>query len=273
MWNPFLRFHRGFTVLNCYKILGVSQNATAAEIKKAYRQKAKLFHPDLTKNADSKEFQQIVRAYEILSDLRQRSIFDEAFRTSYTQKKSDGYYFDYYTWLSARQDEESRAKLIFFELMHNREDEAVKEFKRMSMNHADFSLKHWFSREEFMDYGYILAEELALRNEFYDAFILLEQIIRLEYSYNYFRFFFPEVIEFTLNILKKKTEGYMSDELALDVWERALDLGFSAEDDAFFLQKMAAAYTRLGDTYTASICMQEAVKVSSKKKETCFNKL
>lgn len=257
-------------MLDCYRILGVRQNATAAEIKKAYRQKAKLFHPDLTKNSDSKEFQKLVRAYEILSDLRQRSIFDEAFNATYSRKKSEENSFDYYAWLSARQDEESRAKLIFFELMHNREDEAVKEFKRMSMNHAGFSLKYWFSREDFMDYGYILAEELALRNEFYDAFLLLEQIIRLEYSYNYFRFFFPEVIDFTLNILKKKTEGYMSDELALDVWERALDLGFSSKDDAFFLQKMAAAYTRLGDSHTAAICMQEAVKVSSEKKKNVF---
>ena len=149
--------------------------------------------------------------------------------------------------------------------MHHREDEAVSEFKRMCVNHVDFSLKHWFSREDFMDYGYILAEELTIRGEYYDAIILLEQIIRMEYSYSYFRLFFPVVLDFTLSILKRNIDGYINDELAIDVWERALDLGFKAEENAFFLRKMAQAYKRIGDVRTASICMEEAARLCPQK--------
>ncbi len=254
-------------MINCYEILGVRQNATAAEIKRAYRKKAKLLHPDTAQSENSEQFRLLVRAYEILSDQRQRSIFDESFttRSAYTRNSVDS--FDYYKWLSARTDEESRAKLIFFDLMHEREDEAVSEFKRMSMEHADFSLKRWFTREDFMDYGYILAEELALRNEYYDALILLEQIIRMEYSYNYFRLFFPEVMEFTLSLLRRNVVGTLHDELALDVFERALDLGFSAKDDAFFLTQMALIYRRMGDDYTADICLEEAGRATDKKEK------
>lgn len=257
-------------MINCYKVLGVPQNASAAEIKKAYRMKAKLFHPDAAHSTDSEKFQELVKAYEILSDVRQRSLFDESYCTRNAFTRNTKSSFDYYTWLSSRSDEESRAKLIFFDLMHNREDEAVAEFKRMSMNHADFSLKHWFTREDFMDYGYILAEELALRNEYYDALILLEQIIRMEYSYSYFRLFFPEVMEFTSSILKRNVVGVINDELALDVFERALDLGFPAKDDAFFLQQMAELYKKMGDYQTAVICEEEAVKVSSSRKKNDF---
>ncbi len=253
-------------MINCYQVLGVRQDATAAEIKKAYRTKAKLLHPDAAQTTDTKKFQELVKAYEILSDQRQRSIFDESFCTRNAYTKNTQSSFDYYTWLSARTDEESRAKLIFFDLMHNREDEAVEEFKRMSMNHAGFSLKHWFTREDFMDYGYILAEELALRNEYYDALILLEQIIRMEYSYKYFRLFFPEVMEFTASILKRNVVGVINDELALDVYERALDLGFSAKDDAFFLHQMAGLYKKMGDYQTAAICEEEATRSASAKK-------
>ncbi len=242
-------------MIDCYKVLGVRETATAAEIKRAYRQKAKLLHPDKLNGADSESFRRLVQAYEILSDARQRSIFDASFFTRFNIRPEYRESFDYRKWLSARSDYESRAKLIFFDLMRHREDDAVLEFKRMCMNHVDFSLKRWFTREDFMDYGYILAEELVLRREFFDAFNLLEQIIRMEYSYEYFRLFFPEVMDFTLGILKNHIDGILNDELSIDVYERALDLGFSRRDNAFFLTKMAEAYRRMGDVRTAEICM------------------
>lgn len=245
-----------------YKILGVRSNATLAEIKRAYREKVKLLHPDLSGAPTLRdEFNEVVQAYRVLSDARQRSIFDESFfiRIKRSYKNADT--FNYYDWLSARDDEESRAKLIFYTLMHQKEDEAVAEFKRMQMNHADFSLKKWFTREDFMDYGYILAEELVIRGEYYDAIILLEQIIQMEYSYHYFYIFFPEVIDFTLNILRHNIDCVISDELALDVFERALDLNLGKKNDAFFLRKMSEEYHRLGDLSTAEICLRESEKL------------
>jgi len=245
-----------------YKILNVRHNATLAEVKKAYREKVKLLHPDLSGDPTHRdEFNEVVQAYRVLSDARQRSIFDESFFNKIKRSYKDADSFNYYDWLSARQDEESRAKLIFYTLMHQKEDEAVAEFKRMQMNHADFSLKKWFTREDFMDYGYILAEELVIRGEYYDAIILLEQIIQMEYSYQYFFIFFPEVMDFTLNILKRNIDCVISDELALDVYERALDLGFGKAADAFFLRKMSEEYHRLGDDATAEICLREAEKL------------
>lgn len=252
---------------NCYEILGVRRDATAAEIRRAYRIKAKLLHPDTSGEKNSAAFRRLVQAYEVLSDERQRAIFDQSFFSRYHVKHYGTESFDYHTWLTAREDEESRSKLIFWDLMHHRENEAVAEFKRMSVNHADFSLKKWFTREDFMDYGFILAEELTIRAEYYDAIILLEQIIRMEKTYSYFNLFFPEVMSFTVNILKRNVEGNIADELALDVWERALDLGFDSSDDAFFLKKMAEAYSRIGDKSTAEICLEEAVRISGKRHE------
>ena len=83
----------------------------------------------------------------------------------------------------------------------------------------------------------------------------------MEYTFSYFRLFFPEVMEFTRTILVKHIEGNISDELALDVWERALDLGFGQKDDTFFLCKMAEIYERIGDSRTAEICRCEAAKL------------
>ena len=249
-----------------YKVLGVRPNATLAEIKRAYREKAKILHPDTAPNsaasANYELFNELNQAYRVLSDSRQRNIFDESFFVRMKKNRADLKSFNYYDWLSERSDEESRAKLIFYTLMHNKEDEAVAEFKKMQTNHIDFSLKKWFTREDFMDYGYILAEELCIRAEYYDAMILLEQIIQMEYSYQYFYIFFPEVISFTLNILHKNIDTVIPDELAIDVYERALELNFGSKEDSFFLRKMGDEYKRLGDAATAKVCYAESERLS-----------
>lgn len=58
-----------------YTTLGVSRNATQEEIKKAYRKLAHQHHPDKTGGEDLK-FKEINEAYQILSDLKKRSTFD-----------------------------------------------------------------------------------------------------------------------------------------------------------------------------------------------------
>ena len=253
------------TMRDCYEVLGVPRTASAAEIRRAYRKKAKLLHPDVTHSQeDAGAFRELVQAYETLTDARSRGIFDDstAFRAeTWHYKKRTVKKFDYREWLLARSDDESRAKLIFFDLMHHREDDAVNEYKRMNMTHVDFKMYKWFIREDFMDYGFILAEELVLRREFYDAVLLPCQVIQMNYEYDYFRLFFPEVLDFMRHILRHNIEGNVNDELAIDAWERALELRLGKSDDIFMLNKMAGAYDRIGDSYTASLCREAASKV------------
>ena len=62
-----------------YKVLGVERNASAAEIKKAYRRFARKYHPDLNpgdKSAEAK-FKEIQEAYSVLSDPKKKVRFDQ----------------------------------------------------------------------------------------------------------------------------------------------------------------------------------------------------
>ncbi|MCF7918054.1 molecular chaperone DnaJ [Candidatus Gracilibacteria bacterium] len=73
---------------NYYKALGVSKNASQAEIKKAYRELAKKHHPD--KGGDEKEFKKIQEAYDTLSDDQKRSQYDR-FGASGERSSSSGF--------------------------------------------------------------------------------------------------------------------------------------------------------------------------------------
>ena len=61
-----------------YKALGVTKKSTDAEIKKAYRNLAKKYHPDRNAGDKAKEerFKDISAAYQILSDPEKRSRFE-----------------------------------------------------------------------------------------------------------------------------------------------------------------------------------------------------
>jgi len=65
-------------VLNYYKILGVKRNASASEVKSAYRKLARQRHPDVNGGSEqaAREFDLIARAYRVLSDPQERAYHD-----------------------------------------------------------------------------------------------------------------------------------------------------------------------------------------------------
>ena len=65
--------------IDYYKILGINKNASADDIKKAYRKLARKLHPDLNPNDKEahRKFQQLNEANEVLSDPEKRTKYDK----------------------------------------------------------------------------------------------------------------------------------------------------------------------------------------------------
>ena len=61
-----------------YDVLGIARDASSDEIKKAYRQLARKFHPDVNQGDASSEekFKEVAEAYEVLSDAQKRGAYD-----------------------------------------------------------------------------------------------------------------------------------------------------------------------------------------------------
>lgn len=63
-----------------YEVLGVSKNASQDEIKSAYRKMARQYHPDVSKESKEvaeEKFKEISEAYEVLSDVNKRQMYDQ----------------------------------------------------------------------------------------------------------------------------------------------------------------------------------------------------
>lgn len=68
-----------FMSKNYYETLGVNKNASADEIKKAYKKMAMKYHPDRNKGDSSaeKKFKEVNEAYQVLGDATKKKNYDQ----------------------------------------------------------------------------------------------------------------------------------------------------------------------------------------------------
>jgi molecular chaperone DnaJ len=71
-----------------YDVLGVSPDAGADEIKRAYRQLARRYHPDISGDERGTAFLEAARAYEVLNDAHRRRAYDASRARAYSESRS-----------------------------------------------------------------------------------------------------------------------------------------------------------------------------------------
>jgi len=216
---------------NHYDLLGVKPGASTAEIKKAFRQKAKQLHPDITGAVNAEAMRKLITAYEALSNLENRFRYDKIYGAGY---KSN---FDYRTWLKEQDDPESKAKLIFYELLRLEEDTAIKIWRENGG--LDFNMEKLLDRGDWMDCQYILAEELDKRDFSFEAFKLLTALLAEEQRRPYFNLFTPEIKSYVKLLVKKRLKKYCDKETWIDCMQELIGIGFAKNDENYFKESIS----------------------------------
>jgi hypothetical protein len=91
------------TLTDYYKILDLTANSSVEEIKKAYRKKARLYHPDVNPSPDAKDmFINLTEAYEFLLSYREKINADDQ---AYYQAMED--------WRKYRQDRSRKRATVY----------------------------------------------------------------------------------------------------------------------------------------------------------------
>jgi curved DNA-binding protein CbpA len=204
---------------NYYSLLGVRRNASAADIKKAFREQAKRLHPDIAGAGGEAEMRRLIAAYETLTSPDRRFKYDMAY-DRFIGKVS----LDYRAILKERGGPESTAKLIFFDFLHLEDDEALDLWTKAGG--IRFNMELYLDREDWMDCAFILAEELDKRARPFEAFTLLVALTREERRKPYFKHFMEEVAALLGDIVRLRLGAAVDKETYADCLAVLLELGF-----------------------------------------------
>ncbi|MFW5684646.1 MAG: J domain-containing protein [Spirochaetota bacterium] len=244
-----------------YEILRAEITSSPEQIKKAFRKRAKELHPDVNHDlGDTVEaMQTLLRAYETLIDPDRREEYDRRMMILRPEVR-----FDYREFLRSRpDDDEFQAKLVFFDLLHHNEDDAIRLYDLLRAR-PGFNLCEHLDREDYMDCAFILAEEYERRKEYLPAFELLVSVINFELDRAYFKHFFVEVTEKLRTLVCFKMVATLDPYEVIRCIDEVLLLDIGHKELAFFLKKGAELYADLDDPVTATSYLQRGLELDGK---------
>ncbi len=244
-----------------YSALGVHPEASLKEIKSAFRKRAKSSHPDMAGGADE-GMRSLLEAYQVLSDAEARREYDRG-RLRIVRNDGPGS-FDYRSWLMERlNDPEYIAKLVFYDLLHDFEDEALELYERIR-DRDDGRLERFFERSEAMDAEFCIAEEYIARERFWDAYRVMRKLIGMEQKQSGFGYFYEVVLARFRRLVLEELGRTLAPSEEFALLEEAVALRSSADNDAQFYRRAAELCLRAKDSAKAAFYIDKAAALKPK---------
>ena len=246
-----------------YQILEIERDATALEIKRAYRKLAKRYHPD--KNPEQtafaeKMFREICNAYNTLQDRKLKSDYDRTLQTIERQQNSQEVYLDR---LSKLNKTYAKLELLLQALLHHNYETGISMYEQLQ-HHSQETGKEWriddfLSYEESRDCEFLLAEayqKLGFSNgnpssvldryrQIEQAMLIYESLLSAETKRPCFRHFIREVkdrLKF-IYLYHFSLEGY--DQTHPISLTKIRELKLSKRETAWMYKKIAEFYVEI----------------------------
>ncbi len=246
-----------------YQILEVARDATAREIKSAYRKLAKRYHPD--KNPErtafaEKMFREVCNAYNTLRDRKRKSDYDRTLRTIERQQKSEEIYFDR---LKRINQTYAKLELLLQALLHHNYETGVSMYEQLQHHSQEIGkelrIDDFLSYEESRDCEFLIAEayqKLGFSNgnqssvldryrKIEQAMLMYESLLFAETRRPCFRHFIREVkdrLKF-IYLYHFSVEGY--DQTHPIPLTKIRELKLSKRETAWIYKKIAEFYVEI----------------------------
>ena len=152
---------------NYYELLEISRDATAHDIKQAFRKLAKRFHPDkLDANFSpdqvahaNRMFREICHAYDVLQDEKRKSDYDRILQNIERQKKSYRSYFDEF---NGQDNDYMKLELLFQALLHQNYEIGISIYEQLcrgcEKQGTKWRIDDFFNYEDSRDCEFLIAE-------------------------------------------------------------------------------------------------------------------
>ena len=242
-----------------YQILEIERDATAREIKGAYRKLAKRYHPD--KNPErtafaEKMFREVCNAYNTLQDKRRKSDYDRTLQTIEQQRKSHEVYLDRLNRLNQTYP---KLELLLQALIHHNYETGVSMYEQLQHRSQkigkELRIDDFLSYEESRDCEFLIAEayqKLGFSNGDQDrshkieqARLIYESLLSAETRRPCFRHFIREVKERLkfIYLYHFSVDGY--DQTHQIPLTKIRELKLSKRETAWMYKKVAEFYVEI----------------------------
>lgn len=258
------------SVPDYYAVLEIERDATAAEIKSAYRRLAKQFHPDKNPGREQEvepKFNLISVAYDILTDESKRNAYDRRLQVGVnsrlhpdTLKRHQNIYKEHLI-KRAREQVSAQCQLILVELLSGNLHPAVVIYEQLQTEVDDFDLTHHISYADSRDCEYLLAEAYHSLGKYVNAATLYERLLQYEKVRPYFHNFTREIKTKLKHLYFRRLARQAMPEEAIGYFHKILDLGLSKRESAWAYKKLAESYFDADKPQEAFTALQKALQI------------
>lgn len=233
-----------------YGILGVEYNATAEDIRKAFRRLIKKCHPDRNERRQKWAEQQaklLLEANRVLSDTNQRAVYDRHRGIAHARQKAEA--AAKYRPYTGRT--ETAAERILDCLLSGKARNAVEEYERLIQATEQFDLSNHLSLRDWVDAKFLLAEQYERHKEYAKALDLYESLYNDERARKRYSHFVHEVRDRILTLCCRRLAPGKDPKTAAHCFMRALALDLTRAKRSFLHKKLAECHLASGDEETA----------------------